>query len=47
MEDFCAKLAGKEDIWYATNMEIHDYITAFRRLVTSATVWRPWPTPSP
>lgn len=36
IEDFCAKLADKEDIWYATNMEIHDYITAFRRLVTSA-----------
>ena len=36
MEELCAKLEGKPDVWYATNMEIYDCITAFRRLVTSA-----------
>lgn len=36
MEDFCAQLAHQEKIWYATNMEIYDYICAFRNVVTSA-----------
>lgn len=36
IENLCAKLEGKADIWYATNMKIYSYITAFRRLVTSA-----------
>jgi len=30
------KLGGKEDIWYATNMEIYDYVTAYQSLVYSA-----------
>ena len=36
MEDFCQAAAGREDIWYATNIEIYDYVTAFRSLRRSA-----------
>lgn len=32
MEDFCAKMGGHEEIWYATNIEICDYIKAVRAL---------------
>lgn len=35
MEEFCAKMAGHDDIWYATNIEIKDYITAARNLITT------------
>lgn len=36
MEEFCKKIGGYDDIWYATNIEIKDYITAASNLVTSA-----------
>jgi len=36
LEEICEKLAGKEDIWYATNMEIYEYIAAYRSLIYSA-----------
>ncbi len=36
IEDFAAYIGGRGDVWYATNIEIHDYIEAFRRLITSA-----------
>ncbi|WP_163583166.1 polysaccharide deacetylase family protein [Gracilibacillus saliphilus] len=36
IEQFSEFIGGKEDIWYATNMEIVDYIKAFRRLHFSA-----------
>jgi len=36
MEEFCKLMAGHENIWYATNIEICDYITACRRLEFSA-----------
>jgi hypothetical protein len=36
IEAFCATIAGKEDIWYATNMEIVDYVKAFQNLKFSA-----------
>ena len=32
IEDFAAKMGGKEDIWYATNIEIYDYVRAFQSL---------------
>jgi peptidoglycan/xylan/chitin deacetylase (PgdA/CDA1 family) len=32
IEDFCAAIAKVEDIWYATNIEIYNYLTALRRL---------------
>lgn len=36
MEKLCDILSGKDDVWYATNIEIYDYVTAFRSLVFSA-----------
>lgn len=32
IEEFAEKIGGREDIWYATNIEIFDYITAFKQL---------------
>ena len=34
LEAFCQSLCGREDIWYATNLEICDYVTAYRQLQT-------------
>ena len=53
IEEFCAKMADKEDIWYATNMEICEYLLATKAIVTSAdcriihnptslTLWGEW-----
>ncbi|WP_046176296.1 polysaccharide deacetylase family protein [Domibacillus indicus] len=36
MEGFCKFIGGREDIWYATNIEIVDYMNAFRALKFSA-----------
>jgi len=36
LHDICETLANKEDIWYATNMEIYEYVTAYNSLVFSA-----------
>ena len=36
LDELCEKLGGHEDIWYATNMEIYDYVTAYNSLVFSA-----------
>ena len=36
IEDFAAKMGGHEDIWYATNIEIVDYLNAAHQLRTSA-----------
>ena len=36
MEDFCKLIGGREDIWYATNIEIVDYMEAADRLQYSA-----------
>ncbi len=35
-EQICELLGGQEDIWYATNIEIHDYVKAYDSLVFSA-----------
>ena len=32
IESFCQQMAGKEDIWYATNIEIYDYVQAYNCL---------------
>jgi hypothetical protein len=32
MEEFCAMVGGQENIWYATNIEIADYMDAAERL---------------
>lgn len=31
-EDFCAKASGNPEVWYATNIEIVDYVNALRSL---------------
>ena len=36
LEKICQNLSGKEDIWYATNIEIYDYVNAYLSLVFSA-----------
>ena len=36
IEDFLAKIGGIADVWYATNIEIYDYVQAFRQLQFSA-----------
>lgn len=36
IEDFCEKMGGRDEIWYATNIEIYDYVKAFERLEFSA-----------
>lgn len=35
IESFCEKMADKDDIWYATNMEIYQYVWAADQLITS------------
>lgn len=32
LEQFCEKVANKEYIWYATNVQIYDYVKAFEKL---------------
>ncbi len=32
----CDKLAGNENVWYATNIDIYEYVNAYNRLVYSA-----------
>ena len=32
MEEFAKLMSGKEDVWYATNIELYTYITAIRSL---------------
>lgn len=32
----CDKIANKDDTWYATNIEIYDYVNAYRSLIFSA-----------
>lgn len=36
METFCEQAAGHRDIWFATNIDIHDYLLATRALQFSA-----------
>ena len=36
MEEFCQFIGGRDDIWYATNIEICDYVNAWKRMITSA-----------
>ncbi len=44
LDTICEKLSGKDDVWYATNMEIYNYVEAYKSLVFSAdgnTVFNP------
>ena len=36
IEEFAEYMGGRDDIWYATNIEIYEYIEAFNRLVWAA-----------
>ena len=36
IERFCDLIGGKEDTWYATNIEICDYVKAYESLIWSA-----------
>jgi len=36
IETFCQKAGGHSDVWYATNIEIYDYVTALQSLKLSA-----------
>lgn len=36
LDKICEKLGGRDDIWYATNMEIYNYVNAYYSLVYSA-----------
>lgn len=35
IEDFAKYVGGRDDIWYATNIEIYEYIEAYNRLIFS------------
>lgn len=36
LEEICQCLGGRDDIWYATNMEIYKYVEAYHSLIFSA-----------
>jgi len=36
LEKFCQTVSDKEDIWYATNIEIYEYTKAYNSLISSA-----------
>ena len=36
IEKFAQKTGGRNDIWYATNIEIYDYIDAYKKLIYNA-----------
>ncbi len=36
IENICQKFSGNDGIWFATNIEIYEYVEAYKRLVYSA-----------
>ena len=36
IEEFAEFIGNREDIWYATNIEIYEYIEDYKRLIYSA-----------
>lgn len=36
IEDFCKAVGGRDDVWYATNIEVYDYVEAYKKLSFSA-----------
>ncbi len=40
IEDFCKAVGGRNDVWYATNIQVYDYTEAFRALCFDADVTR-------
>ena len=44
IEEFCKYMGGRDDVWYATNGEIYDYIKAYESLeysIDGSTVYNP------
>ena len=44
IESYMKRLAHRDDVWYATNIEVYDYVTAYRSLIYYAdgkTVYNP------
>ena len=35
IEKFAAYMGGRDDVWYAANIEIYDYVKAYERLCVS------------
>ena len=35
IEEFFKKISGRDDVWYATTIEICDYFSAFKNLIMS------------
>ena len=43
--NFAKKMSNREDVWYATNIEIYEYVEAYKNLVWSCDgkcVYNPW-----
>lgn len=40
IEKFCEYMGNREDIWYAANIEIYDYVQAYQRLIWTADMKR-------
>ena len=36
IEEFFQKVANCDNVWYATNIEVYDYVTAYKSLIYSA-----------
>jgi len=36
LDKICERLGGRDDIWYATNMEIYEYVKAYDSIIYSA-----------
>ena len=44
IENFLKTVSGREDVWYATNLEVYDYCKTYEQLIFSAdgkTVYNP------
>lgn len=44
LTEICERISGHDDVWYATNMEIYEYVNAYNSLIYSAdsyTVYNP------
>lgn len=35
IEDFAERAGGNDDVWYATNIEIYDYVNAYKSLIST------------
>ena len=36
IEQFAERMGGRDDVWYATNIQIVEYVNACRSIITSA-----------